>query len=146
MWVTSRSARDRHDVLGVFFFLDQARHYVEQQLIGHAVAWTPPAPDWRAWHCRHGPVTYRIEHHAIHDRREGLRLLAATRSWQLRCAHCGAAWIATAAEVLAGDDWLTCPQCHGWQVQCTREPATASMPPRDPCGDLGDRGLDPGRA
>ena len=134
MWVVSRSTRNDHTVLGVFFFLDQARHDVEQQRIGH-----------------HGQVAYQIEHHAVRDRRAGLRLLVATRPWQLRCGHCGAAWIATAADVLAGDDWLACPRCRGWQVrytrstQSTREPSTESPPP-DVSGDLPDRGLDLGGA
>ena len=142
MWVASRSAPNRRVVLGVFVFLGQARHYVEQQLIGHPLDWASPSPGWRTWHCYYGGVTYQIEHHAVRDRREGLRLLVATRPWQLRCGHCGAAWIASAADVLAGDDWLTCPQCHGWQVQRTPDLPAAS-PPWDLRGDLPDWGGDP---
>ena len=142
MWVASRSTRNDHTVLGVFFFLDQARHDVEQQRIGHPVVWTPPSPGWRTWRCQHGQVAYQIEHHAVRDRREGLRLLVATRPWQVRCGHCGAAWIATAADVLAGDDWLTCPQCHGWQLEHTLElPQGAPPPDLDWAGP--DVGVDP---
>ena len=98
-WIASRSAGDQHQVLGVFPSLAQAEQYIEQHAIGHPVAWAAPSGDAPAWRCSTGSTSYAIER-------------AELRAWQLQCAGCGAAWTVTAAEILAGDDWLRCPRCH----------------------------------
>ena len=106
VWVVSRSSGEQHQVLGSFTSFDQAERYVEQQAVGRSVSWTP-ASESRAWCYSDGYVVYQIERHDPPEVTEQ----AAVRSWQLRCAECGAEWTVTPASIIAGDDWLVCPRC-----------------------------------
>jgi len=98
-WIASCSTGSQHRMLGVFPSRAQAAQHVEQHAIGHPVAWASPVGASRAWHCTVGSTVYEIAP-------------AESPSWRLQCAGCGAAWTITAADILAGDDWLACPRCR----------------------------------
>ena len=102
VWIASCSTGSLHRVLGVFPSLERAQQYVEQHAIGHPVAWAAPAGDAHAWRCSTGSAVYVLRE-LKHDE---------PRAWRLQCAGCGAAWTVTAADILAGDDWLACPRCR----------------------------------
>ena len=99
-------------MLGIFRLPQQARRYVSEQANGDRIQWRPARPGAPVWQGRCGCYTYLVEHHAVRDRQNVLRHVVASRSWRLRCGHCGTEWTATAEDVLAGEGWLACPACH----------------------------------
>ena len=113
VWIASRSTEHEHRVLGVFDSLDQAEQYVEQQVVGRPVTWTPGDHASRGRHYADGPVVYAIERCDLPNRPR----LAELRAWQLRCADCGAEWTVTPEAIVAGDDWLACPHCGGGRAR-----------------------------
>ena len=122
MWTVSRSDGDEPRVLGVFASLDQACVYLDQQVTADA-AWWGLGGRWAARSGGSQRVAYTVTQPSPRERQALLRKLVARRRWWLRCGHCGAEWTAGAQDVLAGDTWLSCPQCHGRQPACSLAPA-----------------------